>query len=170
MLILCYLGLQEALARNIVPTHHQTKKVGYSVEKIFDLVIDVTSYPDFLPWCISSSTTEIETASFHADLLIGFKIFRENFGSRVEFKRPQVIEVTPTYGPFRKMRNTWTFEDKGRNCCLIDFYVDFEFRSLFLNKVMGLLFYEAVKKMVDCFEKQASQKYGPPVDLDAIDG
>jgi len=170
MLILCYLRLQEALARNIVPTHHQTKTVGYSAEEIFDLVIDVTSYPDFLPWCISSSTTKIESGSFHADLVIGFKIFRENFGSRVEFKRPQVIEVTPTYGPFRKMRNMWSFEDKGKNCCLIDFYVDFEFRSLFLNKVMGLLFYEAVKKMVDCFEKQASHKYGPPVDLDAIDG
>jgi len=169
MLILCYLRLQEALARNIVPTHHQTKTVGYSAEEIFDLVIDVSSYPDFLPWCLSSSTTEIEAGSFHADLLIGFKIFRENFGSRVKFKRPQVIEVTPTYGPFRKMRNMWSFEDKGKNCCLIDFYVDFEFRSLFLNKVMGLLFYEAVKKMVDCFEKQASQKYGPPVDLDAMD-
>ncbi len=170
MLILCYLRLQEALARNIVPTHHQTKTVGYSAEEIFDLVIDVTSYPDFLPWCISSSTTKIESGSFHADLVIGLKIFRENFGSRVEFKRPQVIEVTPTYGPFRKMRNMWSFEDKGKNCCLIDFYVDFEFRSLFLNKVMGLLFYEAVKKMVACFEKQASRKYGPPVDLDAMDG
>ena len=170
MLILCYLRPQEALTRNIVPTHHQTKIVGYSAEEIFDLVIDVTSYPDFLPWCISSSTTEIKSGSFHADLLIGFKIFRENFGSRVEFKRPQVIEVTPTYGPFRKMRNMWSFEDKGKNSCLIDFYVDFEFRSLFLNKVMGLLFYEAVKKMVDCFEKQASQKYGPPVDLDTMDG
>ena len=152
-----------------MPTHRQTKIVGYSVDEIFDLVIDVQSYPDFLPWCISSSTTEMEGSSFHADLLIGFKVFRENFGSRVEFKRPHLIEVTPTYGPFEKMTNIWSFEGRGKDCCLIDFYVDFEFRSFFLNKVMGLFFYDAVKKMVDCFENQANQKYGTPLEVSGMD-
>ena len=145
-----------------MPTHHQTKTIGYSIEQIFDLVIDVGSYPEFLPWCISSSITEIEESSFHADLLIGFKIFREDFGSQVAFRRPHFIEVTPTYGPFKKMKNVWNFKTQEQNSCLIDFYVDFEFRSLFLNRVMGLLFYDAVKRMVDCFEQQANQKYGSP--------
>ena len=130
---------------------------------MFDLVLDVQSYPDFLPWCLSSSVTEIAESSFEAELLIGFKLFKESFGSSVRFERPYSIEVSPTYGPFRRMQNVWYFETASHDSCRINFYVDFEFRSIFLNKVMGLLFYEAVQKMVNCFESRARTKYGPPL-------
>ena len=130
---------------------------------MFDLVLDVQSYPEFLPWCLSSSVTDIENSSFEAELLIGFKFFKESFGSCVLFERPFSIEVTPTYGPFRRMRNVWSFEPVDNDSCRINFYVDFEFKSIILNKVMGLLFYEAVQKMVNCFEARARNKYGPPL-------
>ena len=47
----------------------------------------------------------------------------------------------------------------GRTC--IDFYVDFEFRSALLQKLIGLLFNEAVRRMVAAFEARAKQLYGP---------
>ena len=146
-----------------MPKHHQIKTVGYSPDQMFDLVLDVQSYPEFLPWCLSSSVRDIEESSFKAELLIGFKFFKESFGSCVLFERPYSIEVTPTHGPFRRMRNMWSFEAVDPDSCRINFYVDFEFRSIFLNKVMGLLFYEAVQKMVNCFEARARNKYGPPL-------
>jgi len=135
---------------------------------MFDLVLDVQSYPDFLPWCLSSYITNIEDSSFEAELLIGFKLFKESFGSCVQFERPYSIEVTPTYGPFRKMQNVWSFETEDYDVCRIDFYLDFEFRSLLLNKVMGILFYEAVQKMVNCFENRAVQKYGSPLKISGV--
>ena len=134
---------------------------------MFELVLDVDSYPEFLPWCLSASITNIESSSFEADLLIGFKLFKERFGSHVRFERPYSIEVMPTYGPFRKMQNIWSFEADNHDSCRIDFYVEFEFRSVLLNKIMGLLFYEAVQKMVNCFEMRAIEKYGPPKNTDA---
>ena len=148
-----------------MPKHRQIKTVGYSPDQMFDLVLDVQSYPEFLPWCLSSSVTDIGNSSFEAELLIGFKFLKESFGSSVLFERPFSIEVTPTYGPFRRMRNVWSFESVDHDSCRINFYVDFEFRSIFLNKVMGLLFYEAVQKMVACFEARARNKYGPPLQI-----
>ena len=46
--------------------------------------------------------------------------------------------------------------------CLIDFYVDFEFRSVILQKVIGALFHEAVRRMVAAFEARARDIYGSP--------
>ena len=148
-----------------MPKHHQIKTIGYSPDQMFDLVLDVQSYPEFLPWCLSSSITDIEPSSFEAELLIGFRLFKESFGSCVQFERPYSIEVTPTYGPFQTMENIWSFETMDHGSCRISFYVDFEFRSIFLNKVMGLLFYEAVQRMVGCFEARALNKYGPPAQI-----
>ena len=141
--------------------HEEIKIVSHSPKQMYDLVADVSKYPEFLPWCLSSSVTDIRDSSFKAELLIGFKFFKESFGSCVLFERPYSIEVTPTHGPFRRMRNVWSFEAVDHDSCRINFYVDFEFRSILLNKAMGLLFYEAVQKMVNCFEARARKKYGP---------
>tara|TARA_A100001037_G_scaffold134176_1_gene121718 strand:+ start:88 stop:567 length:480 start_codon:yes stop_codon:yes gene_type:complete len=149
----------------IVPKHRQIKTVGYTQDQMFDLVLDVQSYPEFLPWCLSSCVTNIEDTSFEAELLIGFKLLKERFGSCVRFERPYSIQVTPTYGPFRRMHNVWSFETNDHDSCRIIFCVDFEFKSIFLNKVMGVLFYEAVQKMVNCFEARARKKYGPPLEV-----
>ena len=65
----------------------------------------------------------------------------------------------------KTMKNVWSFKAQEENCCQIEFDVEFEFRSLFLNRVMGLFFYDAVKRMVGCFEQRARIKYGSPYDF-----
>src|SRR5437879_10209692 len=89
-----------------------------------------------------------------ADLLIGFRMFRERFTSRVTLDRPRRIDVAYSDGPFRYLANHWIFEpvDGG---CRIDFFVDFEFRSAILHKMIGVLFTEAVRRMVAVFEGRA---------------
>jgi len=46
--------------------------------------------------------------------------------------------------------------------CEIDFFVDFEFKSRLLQKVIEVLFGEAVRRMVAAFETRAHQLYGAP--------
>src|SRR3546814_19925203 len=80
-----------------------------------------------------------------ADLIIGFKMFRERFTSRVHpDAAARRIDVTYAEGPFKYLENHWVFEDHPQGC-LIDFYVDFEFRSKLLQKVIEGLFHEAVR-------------------------
>ena len=47
--------------------------------------------------------------------------------------------------------------------CRIDFFVDFEFKSRILQRVIEMLFHEAVRRMVAAFEGRARQLYGAPV-------
>lgn len=145
-----------------MPKYAEQRVMPYAPDQIFDLVADVERYPEFLPWCLGSRITKPEAAGvLEADLLVGFKMVREKFGSRVELKRPErVIDVRYTHGPFRYLVNHWRF-DEHADGCLVDFFVDFEFRSRILAKLMGSLFTDAVHRMVLSFETRASELYGP---------
>lgn len=142
-----------------MPRHAEIKLLPYSVEQMFDLVAAVERYPEFLPWCLGARILKRDAAEVHADLLIGFKVFRERWQSRLVLVRPETIDVHYVDGPFRHLENRWRFEHRPEGCA-IDFYVDFEFRSKILSRVMSGLFGEAVHRMVRAFEMRAHNVYG----------
>lgn len=145
-----------------MPTHAEKRHLRHSPEHLFDLVADVGKYPEFLPWCIAARKKKEEGDVIHWDLIIGFKMVRERFTSRVTLDREnRRIDVTYLDGPFRYLDNHWIFLDH-EDGCLIDFYVDFEFRSKMMSKLMGMVFSEAVQLMVRAFEKRADALYGVP--------
>lgn len=143
-----------------MPTHAEKRTVPYTPKQMFDLVADVERYPQFLPWCIACRVVRRPAANvFVADMMIGFKMFRERFTSEVTLNEPQSIDVVYDRGPFRYLTNHWRFEADARGMCVIDFYIDFEFRSRALQALIGRLFNEAVKRMVFAFERRAAQLY-----------
>ena len=135
----------------------------YTPEQLFDLVADVARYPEFLPWCKGVRISRQEPGLLIAELIIGFSLMRESFGSRVDLDRPRRIDVTYTEGPMRYLDNHWIFRPVGEGRCEIDFFVDFEFRSRLVQRLMEVLFGEAMRRMVDAFERRAAQLYGPPL-------
>jgi coenzyme Q-binding protein COQ10 len=145
-----------------MPTHAEKRLLPYTADQLFALVADVERYPEFLPWCLGARVRERGADTITADLLIGFRMVRERFTSRVKLDRPRRIDVSYTHGPFRYLNNHWEFIPQPDGSCVIDFYVDFEFRSRMLQRLIGLLFNEAVKRMVGAFEARARQLYGTP--------
>jgi coenzyme Q-binding protein COQ10 len=134
----------------------------YTPEQLFALVADIERYPEFLPWCVGARIKERRGDLIVADLIIGFRMFRERFTSRVSLDPPQRIDVAYTEGPFRYLDNHWTFGPHPAGC-RVGFFVDFEFKSRLLQRLIEVLFSEAVRRMVGAFEKRASELYGPPV-------
>ena len=144
-----------------MPTHAEQRLLPYTAEQLFDLVADVERYPEFLPWCVGARIRERHAGLIIADLIIGFKMFRERFTSRVALDPPRRIDVEYTEGPFRYLNNHWVFE-KVPGGCRIDFFVEFEFKSRLLQRMIEMLFGEAVRRMVAAFEHRAEQLYGKP--------
>jgi len=143
-------------------THAEKRVLPYRPEQMFDLVADVERYPVFLPWCLGSRIRSRRDDVIVADLIIGFKGIRENFTSRVTLNQPGLrIDVAYLDGPFRYLNNHWIFRAMPDDACEIDFFVDFEFRSRILQRIMGVLFNEAVRRMVSAFESRADHLYGP---------
>ena len=132
---------------------------------MFDLVADIAKYPEFLPWCaaarIRSTHQEGDARVVEGDLIISFKVFREKFGSRVVLRDDvPSIEVSYLDGPFKHMHNHWKFNDLPQGGCEIDFFVDFEFKSRTLQALIGLVFDEAMRRVVAAFEARAQDLYG----------
>ncbi|HWB48130.1 MAG TPA: type II toxin-antitoxin system RatA family toxin [Stellaceae bacterium] len=144
-----------------MPTHAEQRMVPYTPEQMYALVADIERYPEFLPWCVAARIRERRADFISADLIIGFKLFRERFTSRVRLDPPQRIGVTYAEGPFRYLNNHWIF-DRVPGGCRIDFFVDFEFKSRVLQRVIEVLFGEAVRRMVAAFEARAHQLYNKP--------
>ena len=145
-----------------MPSHSEQRVMTFTKKQMFELVSDVERYPDFLPWCLATRITKQEHACVEADMIVGFRMFREKFGSRVEFdKNNFIIDVKYTHGPFKYLKNRWEFLDHIDGCKII-FLVDFEFRSKILEKVIGSLFTDAVTRMVQAFENRALQLYTIP--------
>ena len=144
-----------------MPTHAERKLVPYSAEQLFDLVADVGKYPEFLPWCVGARVRSRCDTDLVADLTIGFGPFRESFTSRVNLDRSSKILVRYENGPFRYLKNRWIFTPE-QGGCTVDFYVDFEFRSRILQAAIGVVFHEAVRRMVNAFLKRARDIHGAP--------
>jgi coenzyme Q-binding protein COQ10 len=143
-----------------MPTHAEKRHLPYRPDQLFDLVAGVDQYPEFLPWCKAARITRREGDIFYADLVVAFKVFRERFQSKVTLHPKYLIDVEYIQGPFRYLNNHWRFETAADGHCIVDFYVDFEFHSKILQNLIGLLFNEAVSRMVSAFEARAHRLYG----------
>lgn len=148
-----------------MPTHAEKRKLPYSAQQMYALVADVASYPQFLPWCAAARIRKrspiVNGEVLEADLVISFKLFREKFGSKVTLN-PQAQEIDVEYldGPFRYLNNHWHFTPQPDGGCEVDFFVDFEFRSTVLQAVIGIVFGEAMHRIVRAFETRAQALYG----------
>ena len=155
-----------------MPAHKERREVLHSPEQLFDLVSNIESYPEFLPWCAGVRVRERGKAGENdiviADVLISYKMFREKFRSRVELD-PQALTIDVEYlnGPFKHLNNHWRFEPKGEGTT-VDFAVDFEFKSRVMDRMVSGMFDRAVHKVVTAFFDRADELYGmprSPVDL-----
>jgi coenzyme Q-binding protein COQ10 len=144
-----------------MPRHAESRVLPYTQDQLFSLVVDIERYPEFLPWCLGARIRERQPNCIVADLVIGFRMFRERFTSRVALDPPSRIDVAYSDGPFRYLTNEWSFA-AARGGCRVDFFVDFEFRSRLLQRLIEAVFTEAVRRMVAAFERRARQLYGAP--------
>lgn len=142
-----------------MPHHHEIKTLPYRAQQMFDLVADVGRYPEFLPWNSAArirSRRPVEGGEvMEADLVISFKLFRERFGSRVTLLPAQNRILTEYLdGPFQHLKSVWQFRDVPGGC-EVEFTVDFEFRNVILAGIIGLVFNEAMARVVRAFEARA---------------
>lgn len=127
---------------------------------IYDLVVDVKKYPEFLPWCKSASISSvIDDKNFHAELLINFKNIFEKYTSAVHHLQisdnEYCVEAIAIKGPFKNLINRWKITKIEPHKTQVDFYLQFEFNSILLNKMLGGIFSLATEKMINSFENRA---------------
>ncbi len=147
-----------------MPKQKEKKIVTYSKEQMFNLVADIDSYSDFLPWCNNSKIISKELngdkETVIADLEIGYDQFVYTYRSKVILHTDKSeINVHNLDGPFKYLDNNWKFISIEKNKCEIIFSIDFELNISLLDILMKRFFDLAFKKMVTAFIDRAKEIY-----------
>ena len=132
-------------------------------EQLIDLVLDIESYPSFIPYCLDSKIFEKkekdDSILIIADLTIGKGPFKATYKSDVKYyKSTDTIHVTNIAGPLKHLDNKWTFLQKD-NYTEISFNIDFEIENKFLNIAMSKSFQYGLDKIADSFQKRANDLF-----------
>ena len=143
-----------------MPRHTEKRRLPYSPEQLFDLVADVKSYAEFLPWVAAVRVRTNSDTEMVADLVVGFRALKETFTSKVRKRRPSEIEIDYIEGPLKYLHNSWKFAADGEGGSIVDFCVDFAFRSRIFETLAGQMFDRALRRMIGAFEERAAELYG----------
>ena len=142
-----------------MPVHAENRVLPFSAQQMFDLVLDVAQYPEFLPWCVATRVKSKDDGQMTADMAVGFKLLQERYTSRITFDAPHHIHVTDIGGPFKRLETDWKFVERADGCT-VEFNIDFAFSSKLLESVMGGVFTDAAHKMMQAFVTRAEAVYG----------
>lgn len=186
-----------------MPNFTDTRRLNFTARQIYDLVIDVEKYHEFVPYCSKCNITGREKNLIYADMEVSFGFYQKSYSSRIEHgilesdsdvipptisgwirgpekeilswqgqevmdlatSKPGItcegyfISITQVSGPFTKLNTDWTFVKDKKNGCIVTFDIEFEFESGITNLLIGSLFDEATKIMINAFEERARSIY-----------
>ncbi len=142
-----------------MPTIERSALVPYSAQQMYQLVNDVESYPEFLPWCSGGSVLEDSANVRVARVDISKGPIRQHFTTRNELKEAEEIKLSLVEGPFSQLDGCWKFVAIGDEGCRVTFSTSFSFRSFILEKTVGPVFNEICGRLVDAFVSRAKDVY-----------
>ena len=130
-------------------------------QNAYDIVKNFKDYPDFLPWCSGARLRAVDMVDgqehFTADLVISYKAFCESFTTKVTCDpENHTIYVSYVKGPFKALKSYWQFHtiEGEPHKTKVEFMIDFEFKSKIFQKIVGVFFEEAMRRMIEAFEKR----------------
>lgn len=143
-----------------MPRITRSALVMFSAEQMFNLVNDVDAYPQFLPGCVGSRVHERGEDYMTASVQVAKAGIAKTFTTRNQLALNRQIKMELVEGPFSKLAGWWTFTALDVDACKIEFDLDFEFTSRFVELAFGQVFRELVSAMVTAFSNRAKEVYG----------
>jgi ribosome-associated toxin RatA of RatAB toxin-antitoxin module len=143
-------------------TVHKSVLIWYSAQEMFSLVIDVASYPEFLPWCDRASVRVQDEHGMTAEIGIAFGGIHQTFTTRNEHVPAREVRMRLVEGPFSRLDGDWKFIHlgEGQRACKVELELHYGFDNAALSALIGPVFDKIAGNLVDAFVKRAEQVYG----------
>lgn len=138
----------------------ESRLLACSARQMFDVVMDIDAYPDFLPWVADAKVLSRSDGELTAELVADLAGMQHSFRTLDRFVVNKLVEIRLLEGPFRFLQSVWTFEPMGDDFCKVHFSIEFEFRSMMLDMIASPIFSTACKSMVHAFEQRAVEIKG----------
>lgn len=141
-----------------MPKISESKFLPFTQKQLFDLVLDIESYPEFLPLCTKAQIISRDQTGIIASLTIAAAGMEKTYQSFVTFTE-NTISAKAIDGPFKYLYNHWQFSPRDGGT-MVEFTVDFELESFLLSKLMDVLLSKVYQEILAAFEQRARQQYG----------
>lgn len=142
-----------------MPVVDKSAVVRHSCQKMFDLVNDFESYPEFLPGCKAARVLDHGDDFIVGEITLGKGGITQAIATRNQLTTPTRIDLTLVNGPFRTFSGYWTFTPEGEGC-RVHLHIDFTLGNMLLGMAFGQLFSQAAQQQVISFTERADQLYG----------
>jgi ribosome-associated toxin RatA of RatAB toxin-antitoxin module len=136
--------------------------IWFSAKEMHDLVVDVPSYPQFLPWCSDAKVLQQGEDFQIAQLSLNFGGISQRFTTRNTLVADQSVSLELVDGPFSVLRGQWVFSQLGdisRRACKVTLNLEYDFSSAALASLVGPVFDRVANTLVDAFVQRAERKY-----------
>jgi len=134
--------------------------VMHSARQMFDLVNDVESYPEFLPWCSSTTLISRTENKVCAELEVSRMGVRQKFATCNQVVPGEHMDIELVEGPFKHLVGRWEFKSLREDACKVELELDFDFSGKLINAAFGTVFHQVANTLVDSFCKRAEEVYG----------
>ena len=134
--------------------------VEYTASQMYQLVLDVESYPEFLPWCSAGEIAEISDEHQVATVSINKAFKQTKFTTQNTLEQNQQIAMSLQDGPFKHLNGVWRFKALGDSACKVELDIEFQFSSSVVEKMIGPAFSAVTQTVVNSFVKRAKDVYG----------
>ena len=143
-----------------MPMVEKSVLIERSAQQMFDLVEDIESYPQFLPWCSGTRIDFRDERRTVATLHINFHSVKAHFTTENAKENPAWMTMKLVDGPFRRLEGIWRFKPLTENACKVEFQLSYEFSNRLFEKIIGPVFSQIANTFVEAFVKRAQQVYG----------
>ncbi|MEA3278444.1 MAG: type II toxin-antitoxin system RatA family toxin [Pseudomonadota bacterium] len=134
--------------------------VSFSAAQMFGLVLEMESYPAFLPWCSAAEVVSREDDRICGRIEVARLGIHQTFSTCNRFERDSRMEIELVDGPFHKLTGAWSFLPLREDACKVELELDFEFSGTLIDKAFGAVFNQIANTLVDAFCKRAEEVYG----------
>ncbi|ATC98266.1 hypothetical protein PSPO_a1143 [Pseudoalteromonas spongiae UST010723-006] len=142
-----------------MPQISRSALVMFSAQQMYDLVNDVSKYPEFLPNCSGAKVHNQNELCMSASVEISKAGMRKWFSTENTLKAGQAIDMRLIDGPFKTLAGGWKFTALDDHACKVSLELNFEFTNKLVELAFGKVFNEVANNMVKAFTQRAKQVY-----------
>ena len=132
---------------------------NYNAKELFDIVLDIEKYPDYIPWCKKINILKKNKNSIKANMIVNYKLLpTQQFISIVTYDlKNLLIKTQYIEGPLKNLDTIWKFVKIEKNKTIVNFNIKFEFKNFFHQKISEVFYSLVENKMMESFEKRAKK-------------
>lgn len=131
----------------------------HSAQQMFELINDVESYPQFLPWCASSKLLSQNEQQLCGEMEVSRMGIHQHFSTCNTLFPFERIDISLNEGPFKNLSGSWIFHALREDACKVELELEFEFSGKLINAAFGAVFRQIADTMVDSFCTRANEIY-----------